>query len=397
MAGFWYNAQVMRRRIPPALIATGTMLGYIVGVGLFGVPYVYVHGGVWWGVVITCLAGVVLTLLHVMFLQTLAASKERMRDVKMIGTYLGPWARRLAFVTAVLTTYGTLLAYTIAAGRFGATLLAPVATAVDPFWLSLVFFAFFTAIVLRGRAFMANVETIFTFLLILAVLVLLAFILPSVRPEHFTWLAPRGIFAVYGVALYALGGAAAVPTVFELLKPDHRAATRAVVRGTLIAMGITVAFGLVVAGGSGLRTTEESLTGLAAVVGPGIASVGAVFGLLGILTSFLPLTIYLRDVFLLDYKLPKPWAWALTLIPPLLLFLVGARSFIQVIGFTGGIVGGLGGMLIAASYLAARRKLGVGAAGIMRVPPFAAFLVILAFGAAFLVEATHIVLSVARG
>lgn len=397
MAGFWYNTQVMHRRIPPALIATGTMLGYIVGVGVFGVPYVYVHGGVWWGVAITCLAGVVLTLLHVMFLQTLAASKERMRDVKMIGTYLGPWARRLAFVIAVLTTYGTLLAYTIAAGRFGATLFAPITTAVDPFWLSLVFFAFFSAIVLRGRAFMANVETIFTFLLILAVLVLLAFILPSVRPENFTWLAPRGIFAVYGVALYALGGAAAVPTVFELLKPDHRAATRAVVRGTLIAMGITVAFGLVVAGGSGLRTTEESLTGLAAVVGPGIASVGAVFGLLGILTSFLPLTIYLRDVFLLDYKLPKPWAWALTLIPPLLLFLVGARSFIQVIGFTGGIVGGLGGMLIAASYLAARQKLGVGAAGIMRVPPFAAFLVILAFGAAFLVEATNIVLSVARG
>lgn len=387
----------MHRRIPPALIGVGTMIGYIVGVGLFGVPYVYVNGGVWWGLAITAFAGIIMTLLHVMFLQTLAASKERMRDVKMVGTYLGAGARRLVFVTTVLTTYGTLLAYTIAAGRFGVTLLAPFTTTMDPFWVSLFFFAFFTTIVLRGRAFMANVETVFTFLLILATLLLLAIILPSVRPEHLTWLNPHGIFAVYGVVLYALGGAAAVPTVLELLKPDHRAATRTVVCGTLIAVGITAAFGLAVAGASGLRTTEESLTGLAAVVGPGVASLGAVFGLLGILTSFLPLSIYLRDVFLLDYKLPKPWAWALTLIPPLVLFLVGARSFIQVIGFVGGIVGGLGGMLIAASYLAARQKLGPRAAGIMRVPSFAAFLVFLAFGAAFLIESVHILLSVVRG
>lgn len=397
MAVFCYNAHVMHRRISPALIGIGTMVGYIVGVGLFGVPYVYVHGGVWWGVAVTIFAGVIMMTLHVMFLQTMAASTERMRDVKMAGTYLGPWARRLAFVTTTLAAYGTLLAYTIASGRFGATLLAPFTTSIDPFWVSLLFFAFFTALVLRGRVFMARAETFFTVLLILAILVLLGIILPAERPENFTWLAPRGMFAVFGVVLYALGGAAAVPTVFELLKPDHRAATWAVVRGTSIAVGLTAAFGLVVAGAGGLRTTEEGLTGLAVIVGPGIASIGAVFGLLGILTSFLPLSIYLRDVFLLDYKLPKPWAWALTLLPPLLMFLLGARSFIQVIGFTGGVVGGLGGVLIAASYLAARTQLGVRAAGIMRVPPFAAFLVMLAFGAAVLVEVTNIALSAGRG
>lgn len=343
------------------------MLGYIVGVGLFGVPYAYVVGGTAWGIGVTVLAGVVLALVHLMFAQLIAATPERIREVGAARLYLGPRWGGFALAVAALGFYGGMLAYIIAAGRF-ADILMPEALRFGPDMWAYLCFAAFSVIVLRGREAMARTEALFTFALILAVLALLAIVVPEVAPENFTAFAPRGALQIFGVAVYAMGGVAAVPTVLEVMRGDRAGAERSVVRGTLLALGVTVAFGVVVAGASGLRTTEEAVGGLVAVVGPVIVRVAALFGLLGIATSFLPLSVYLRDIWLLDVKLPKWLAWTLALVPPIVLFALGARSFIRVIGFTGGVLGGVSYLLLVASYLRARRVLPTQKRALLRVP-----------------------------
>lgn len=364
----------MHRRISPALIATGTMLGSIVGVGIFGVPYAYVQGGVWWGVGVTLLAGIVMTLVHVMFAQVLIASGGELREVGLVGKFLGQRWRAVAFVAAMFGIYGGLLAYMIAAGRF-ADVLMPEALRFGPDVWSYISFALLVAALAPGRAAMVRAETLLTFILLFAILGVLAVVVPHARPENFSWLAPRGMFDVFGVAVYALGGIAAVPTVLEIMGKDRAAGQRAIIRGTLIALGITMAFGLVVAGASGLRTTEEAVRGLVPVTGSAIVRIASLFGLLGIATSFLPLATYLNDVFVLDLRVPKRSAWLLTLLPPLFLFAAGARSFIRVIGFTGAVLGGVGYFLIIWSYLRARRTLPIQKRALLRVPEGAAIFV----------------------
>lgn len=371
MAVFCYNAPVMHRRIPPAVIGVGTMLGYIVGVGIFGVPYAYVRGGVWWGVGVTVLAGIVLSLIHLMFAQLLAVSGGEMREVGIVGRYLGGRWRAVALGAATLGIYGGLLAYTIAAGRFADVLMPAPLQFGSEAW-SYLCFAVFMAFLAPGRAAMVRVEAILTFVLLAAIVGVLAVVAPHVQPENITWLAPRGIVGVFGVAVYALGGIAAVPTVLEVMAGNRRGGQRAVVIGTLLALALTVAFGLVVAGASGLRTTEEAVRGLIPVTGEGIVRLAALFGLMGIATSFLPLATYLHDVYRLDLKVPTWSAWLLTLLPPLLLFASGERSFIRVIGFTGAVLVGIGNFLLIWSYLRARRTLPVQKRALLRVPEGAA-------------------------
>lgn len=364
----------MHRRISPALIATGTMLGSIVGVGIFGVPYAYVQGGVWWGVGVTLLAGAVMTLVHVMFTQILVASGGQLREVGIVSRYLGMRWRVVALVVAMFGIYGSLLAYIIAAGRL-ADVLAPKALQFGPEAWSYLCLGIFVAFLVPGRAVMVRVEALLTFILLLATIGVLAVVAPHVQPENFSWLAPRGMFDVFGVAVYALGGIAAVPTVLEIMGKDRMAGQRAVIRGTLLALGLTVVFGVIVAGASGLRTTEEAVRGLVPVTGNTIVQIAALFGLLGIATSFLPLATYLCDVFALDLRVPKRTAWLLTLLPPLFLFASGERSFIRVIGFTGAVLVGMGNLLLIWSYLRARRTLPVQKRALLQVPEGAALLV----------------------
>ena len=364
----------MHRRIPPAAIATGTMLGYIIGVGVFGVPYAYVRGGVWWGVGVTLLAGIVMLLVHLMFAQILIASGTQQREVGIVGKYLGPRWRAVALGAAMLGIYGGLLAYIIAAGRF-ADLLMPEALRFGPEIWGYLCFALFVAFLVPGRAAMTRVEALLTFILLFAILAVLALVAPHARLENMSWLAPRGMLGVFGVAVYALGGVAAVPTVLEIMGKDRAAGQRAVVRGTLFALGLTVLFGVIVAGASGLRTTEEAVRGLVPVTGSAIVQIAALFGLLGIATSFLPLATYLHDVYTLDLKVPTWPAWLLTLLPPLLLFASGERSFIRVIGFTGAVLVGTSNLLLIWSYLRARKILPVQKRALLRVPEGAALFV----------------------
>ncbi len=119
---------------------------------------------------------------------------------------------------------------------------------------------------------------------------------------------------------------------------------------------VTAVFGLGVLAASGPMTSEEAIRGLVPYVGEKAVLIGAVLGLLAVATSFLALAVYVRDVFLLDCHLPKPLAWACTLVPPFVLFLLGARQLIPVIAITGGVFGGFDGMVVAAVSLSARIK-----------------------------------------
>ncbi len=360
------------------------MVGYIVGVGLFGVPYALVHGGIWWGGTVIVVAGLVMMVVHLMFAQLIAASPDRMREVGIVSTYIGPRWRGVSLAIAASGICGGMLAYLIAGGLFAQTLLPSFGLSAD-FWGVTVFIVL-SLISLRGRAAMARVETVLTAALVLAIVAVLALVAPHVAPAHLSLFVPGGVMAVFGIALYAVTGMAAVPTVLEIFRGDLRKSERAIIVGTLAATALTLVFGVVIAGASGPQVTEEAVAGLVVVTGPGIVRVAALFGLLGIVTSFLPLAIYLRDIYLLDFKLPKPLSWTLTLLPPLALYAVGARSFIRVIGFTGAVVGGVSSALIIVSYLRARTMLPAKKRALLRVPEFAAFVIGLVLACGALIE-----------
>ena len=73
-------------------------------------------------------------------------------------------------------------------------------------------------------------------------------------------------------------------------------------------------------------------------------------------SSYLTLAYVLREVWFRDFGLPKLSAFLLASLPSLAFFLLGAKSFINVLSITGSLMGGLTGILIVLIYLQAKNK-----------------------------------------
>ena len=108
-----------------------------------------------------------------------------------------------------------------------------------------------------------------------------------------------------------------------------------VIVGTLIPAIVYAIFQFTVVGVSGVHTSESSIAGLVPFLSPVVVIIGALFGVLAMVSSFVALTYVLRDTFQLDFSIPKIPSWILALLPPLLLYLFGLKSFILVLDIGG--------------------------------------------------------------
>ena len=82
---------------------------------------------------------------------------------------------------------------------------------------------------------------------------------------------------------------------------------------------------------------------------------GNLFAAFAMFTSALTLALAMKEIYHFDFKIQKTIAWVLTMTIPLLIFLSGAKSFINIIGITGAFAGGIDGILVVLMFWKARK------------------------------------------
>lgn len=336
------------------LHAVATFIGMVVGVGIFGVPYAVGKIGFIFGIFYILVLGLILLLMHLLYGEVVLRTEEKHRLVGYAEMYLGKRGKVAAGLAQIFTFYGALIAYIIIGGYFLHMILAPVFGG-NVFVYQFAFFLFMSLAIFVGLKLIAPIEFFMTFLLLVVVIIILIFGLPYVWYPNLYVVNLKQIFFPYGVILFALAGAAAIPEIREILRGREEKIKKAIILGTLIPIVVTIFFTFVVIGACGERTTPEAISGLAGQLGPVIINLGAVFGFLAIATSFLVLGLNLKNIFNYDYKINGFLSWLLACAPPFLIFLWGAPSFIAVIAFTGAVFGGLEGILIVLIWLKAKK------------------------------------------
>ena len=193
-----------------------------------------------------------------------------------------------------------------------------------------------------------------TTILIVVFLVIAGIIFPSVSVSNFTFLNINQAFLPYGVILFAISGLNVIPEIKDLLGREEaqKHLFKIIGVGTLISIVVTILFGLIVVGVTGNSTTPDAIAGLGAILGNKIVYLGALFGIFAIITSFFPVLMNLQETFSLDFKLSNVWSWLLSIGVPILFFVVGSRNFIQMLGLTGGVFGGLIDAFLIFVYIA---------------------------------------------
>lgn len=337
------------------IYSASILIGTIVGVGIFGIPFSFAKAGFLTGLLFLIFVGAVSLVINLIFGEIVLRTKAIHQFTGYAGIYLGQAAKNLAAFAWFSSIYGALLAYIIISGNFLFSIFISQFYA-DPFMYSIIFFVFSGLAVLAGLRTVAWFE--FIMVLFFSVITLLIFIfgIPHIDLQNLnTFFNGKFWFLPYGVLLFAYAGFSAVPLQREIVKSRTDLLKKAILLGSLVPVVLYLVFVVSVVGISGETTSPDAVSGLLEFLDYRIIFLVSVFGLLAITTSFLALASALIETLRLDYGFKKFKAWALAVFIPFFLFLFGVRNFIEVISVAGSVAIGIEGIILIFMYRAAKK------------------------------------------
>ncbi|MDP3985412.1 MAG: aromatic amino acid transport family protein [bacterium] len=346
----------MKKATKKIVQGLATLVGTIIGAGIFGVPYVMSKAGVVVGLVYFIALTIIMILLHLYFGEIVLAIKERHRFPGFAYELLGQWGKHTAAVLGIFGGWISITAYIILGGMFLSLLLDRWVN-IGPLGWSLVFAASAAFAVVGGLRWITRTEVLMTTALLIVILTIIIAGLPQVALAHLVRFDVKEVVLPYGVILFSLSGLAVIPELEDVLGNGQRKLLRRViVLGILAAAILTAFFGAIVAGISGPNTSSDAISGLQPFWGAWIITIGALFGFLAVATSCYVFLMNQAETFVYDYRMSWWTSRILALGVPLIFFILGARNFIGLIGLAGGFTGGLTGVLIVFMYLRVLEK-----------------------------------------
>lgn len=326
------------------LYAISVLIGTIIGAGVFGLPYTALKAGFLTTFFYLIILGAITLIIHLFYNEIVLKTQGKHRLVGYAEKYLNKKAKHLTGFSSIIGRFGAILAYIIVGGYF----LNSLFNHGSAFFWSLIFFLIGSLFIFLGLKTIAKVELLMILFLLIAMGSIFVFAWPKIELTNLISINFSNLFLPYGVVLFSLGGATAIPEMRELLKPKKL--KLAIILGTIIPIFLFIIFIIAVLGASGSQTSSEALKGLQNVLGKPVMIIGLVFGVLALMTSFLTIGLSLKKIFWYDYKLNKHFSWVLVCFIPLFFYLIGFRDFIAVIGIIGTVMGGISGTIICLIY-----------------------------------------------
>ncbi len=345
MSGILKNRQFLQ--------ATAILIGTMVGVGVFGIPFSFAKAGFWIGFLFLILVGLITLFLDFIYGEIVLRTHQPHQLVGYTQLYLGDIWKRVMFFSILLNTYAALLAYIIIAGEFLTNILSSVSYTSGGS-LSVWFFTIVSVLILWGLRTIAWIELGLSFLFIIVIGLIFGFGFSEINFSNFSSINPELWFFPYGVMLFAFGGLSAIPIQRRILGERENLLKKSILTAVAFVGVLYLIFGFTVFGISGEATSPDAISGLVDFLGGKIIFLGSLFGVLAVSTSYLMLGTGLLQIFNLDYGFGRKLSWLLVILPPFALFLGGLRNFIDVIGLAGGVAIGLEAFVLIWVYVRAK-------------------------------------------
>jgi len=362
------------------LYATAVLVGTMVGVGIFGIPFVFSKAGFWVGFSLLIFIGFITLLLNLMYGEVVLRTHQEHQITGYTDKYLGLWFKRSIFFSVALALYSALLVYIVIAGEFLNNILSSVFYA-SPTSYSLIFFIVLALLILGGIKRISWVELFLMGLFMVVVVLIFGIGVSKISLSNLTSVHPEFWFLPYGVLLFAFAGFSAIPIQRDILRGQEYNLKKSILLAVILTGALYLVFAFTVLGISGSSTTPDAISGLYEFLGGKIIFLGSLFGILAVTTSFLMLGSAFLEMFRLDYDIKRKWAWLLVVIPPLVLFLGGLRTFIDIISLAGSVAIGLEGIVLTFVYIKSKSKGDRVPEYSLELPKFIYYLLIFMFGA----------------
>ena len=334
------------------LEATATLIGCIIGAGIFGIPYVVVRSGFLTSLIDFLIVGIAILMIHLYIGEITLRTKGKHQLTGFAEKYLGKNGKALMLFAMLSGNYGALIAYMIGEGKAIKAIFG-----IPEIYGTLIFFVGMAILVWFGLKVIRKWELYLSALMIFVVMVICFICLGKINLQNLMVFKPgfESLFVPYGVLLFACVGTVAIPDLEVEVRENKKLLKRAIIVGTIIPLLIYLFFGFCVVGVTGSLTTEVATVGLGKAIGTYMVLLGNIFAIFAMATSFLVLALGLKWVFRYDYKFGNFNSWALTCFIPLIVVLSKITTFVKTISIAGAVAGGLEGILIVLMHRRAKK------------------------------------------
>ncbi len=309
------------------------LVGTIIGVGVFSLPYSFAQSG--WAPSLAGLLflGLMVTALNLFYSEIILNNNGDYQLVGYVRKYLGPFWQKIAFFSLVFSLYGIMIAYVILGGEFLALVFGQTAGFIYSVW----FFLIVALLFLRSFHFLTNVASFFSLILLVLFAIFPLFVIKHIDIKQVNLIGTRPLF-FWGPTLLALSGFSAIPEVEEVLRKSgqRQKLKKAVIIGTWLPVIIYLIFSFAVYGVTGIFTTAEGLTGLTHLA-PFVVRIAAGIGLLALLTSFLSLANVIKETYYRDFNLDEDLSRLTAIVPPVIGIFLVLERFADIISFVGAV------------------------------------------------------------
>jgi len=159
-------------------------------------------------------------------------------------------------------------------------------------------------------------------------------LLPHAKLENGLYVEIGGFLSMTGVAIFSLGCHTVIPDVYKGIG-NYDKAKKVVIGAFLIPTIIYAIFMIVFLLVFGRDTPQIATQGLETIYGGVGNIVGNAIPLIAITTSYIGVGLAQQSNSREFLRLKKPVAWALTAVPPIMVYLLGVKNFADVLAFAG--------------------------------------------------------------
>lgn len=330
-----------------------TLIGTMVGVGIFALPSVFASAGYFPSLLeMVFICGLNLVMLY-LYADLILVRGGHGRFQGVVGRDLGVVGKWLAFFAFYASHFFVMVAYILVGGTFAHTVLSSVLPA--PLIVYQVVFWLVGSVALSGGLFfVSKIQSYIVPALLLLITLLIIGAVPHISFAHLTTVHTENLLLPFPAILFAFAGMSALPEMRDVLMGEKKKLRTALLLGTAFVFVLYALFSLAIVGVTGANTTGEAVLGLSLVAGHTFAAIGSLLGAVIVFSAFLTVGVSLADTLHFDAQYDYSKAWLVTVIVPIVLFLVGARDVVEVIRISGGILSSLLGILLIVAYERAR-------------------------------------------
>jgi len=255
--------------------ALAVFSGTIIGVGLFGLPYIALKAG-FISVFIYFLILIVFVIVFHRLLAEIVLNTEEIKYIPgYIGEYLGKGAKKISLIVSAVGIFGALLAYLIVGGEFLTSYFSFYFGGTNLIY-TLCYFIFGAILIFFGAKTVAKIEILMLAIFVAISLILFIKAAPFINLENLKGFNLANIALPYGVILFSLWGLSVVPELEKLVLGDKEQMKKVINWGIIIAGIFYLIFIIAVLGVSGENTSKEALAGLFKIIGDGVVRLGLI-------------------------------------------------------------------------------------------------------------------------